>query len=285
MNVGNSDGHGAALNKSSSVNVSRNKTLLVHALGISNPDAASVFFVVSFIVTLGWMADTLLLLLQGVFDHSRIPSVSACVIGLLPFVFVLGIGWSRWKNARKKRIKARASEVKIEPHRGVVLFLSMLSDSHLADIQAGKEPEASDKRYSWRQCERGLDEHRERLEKVWLVCSTQSYSQFEDFVKFYGPRFPGVSFARAADSGVDFENVSDVVDTIEDIYANLPGDMDITEVMIDITGGQKPNSVAAVMAVLAEYGREFQYVQTNPPNKAISYRFATKLIGHGVVEQ
>jgi hypothetical protein len=81
---------------------------------------------------------------------------------------------------------------------------------------------------------------------------------------------------------VGFEDVSSMVDVLEEVYQALPSDMDETDVVIDITSGQKPTSIAGFMASLVRKTRKVQYVQTSEPYAVKTYRYDTKVLGAGV---
>ncbi len=62
--------------------------------------------------------------------------------------------------------------------------------------------------------------------------------------------------------GIDFENFQELVDAVEDAYAVLDKmKIPAKRILIDVTGGLKPSSVAGATAALGE-GRRFQYVST-----------------------
>lgn len=61
-------------------------------------------------------------------------------------------------------------------------------------------------------------------------------------------------------NGVDFKDVKEVFNVIEDFYKRP--DIKPKDVLVDITGGQKTNSIAGGIATLA-VGRRFQYIGTN----------------------
>jgi len=64
--------------------------------------------------------------------------------------------------------------------------------------------------------------------------------------------------------GIDFENLKENLDAIEEAYNYLKNDEKINEkdIIIDATGGQKIQSSAAAFSSLA-YDRIFIYVSTN----------------------
>lgn len=71
----------------------------------------------------------------------------------------------------------------------------------------------------------------------------------------------GLTANQRWDNGVDFENAQELVDSIGETYLALNevhlGD---DEIMVDVTGGQKPSSIAGAAVSLERGGRRFQYV-------------------------
>jgi hypothetical protein len=61
--------------------------------------------------------------------------------------------------------------------------------------------------------------------------------------------------------GVDFEAAQDMVDALDTIYKSLNADYKDNEIMVDVTGGQKPPAVVGAAVALEDY-RLFQYVST-----------------------
>ncbi len=72
--------------------------------------------------------------------------------------------------------------------------------------------------------------------------------------------------------GVDFENVNEIEGALDAVitHAKKDGKFSDADIVIDITGGQKPTSA---VATIFTFGREIivQYVQTNHPFKVVAY--------------
>lgn len=70
--------------------------------------------------------------------------------------------------------------------------------------------------------------------------------------------------------GIDFEDVEEVFNAIKEFYKNVKQkDFKEEHIIVDITGGQKTNSVAGAIATLAR-NRKFQYVSTRD-KRVLSY--------------
>ncbi len=74
--------------------------------------------------------------------------------------------------------------------------------------------------------------------------------------------FPSISIIEYKKGGIDFQDVKEIFNTIEEIYRELAQeDIKEKEIIVDVTGGQVPTSIGAAMATLSR-GRQFQYVST-----------------------
>ena len=267
----------------SELDASRHKAMFAEVVGISNPDGRSFTFLLLFLTSLGWFADTSFALLQAMLGNVPWSSCSYYLIGICPFFVVTGWGWSRWRAARRRKVQLRATARDVDPHTGVILFLSKIGNPQFVRRLEQHDPTVLDaERFPWKMCHYALERHRSRLRRVWVVCSADSAAQYHYFVELLRPLFPEVTFDRIGGDGVDFEDMEAVVETIEQILHSLPPDIDESDVMIDITGGQKPNSIAGALVTLVGIGREFQYVQTNPPHGVKTYAYHIAAIGRRI---
>jgi len=265
------------------MDASRHKAMFAEVVGISNPDGRSFVFLVLFLSSLGWFSDTLFNLLQAMLGNMGWQVWSYYLIGICPFFAVSGWGWSRWQAAKSRKVRLRATTQDVDPHAGVILFLSKVPEQYDDRLESGDASVLDAERFAWKMCQYGLEKHRTRLRKVWVVCSSASACQYKYFASLFQPLFDGVEFEQVGtESGVDFEEMEAVVSTIEDVLHALPHDMDESDVMIDITGGQKPNSIAGAMVTLVNAGREFQYVQTNEPHAVKTYAYQVSAIGRKI---
>lgn len=146
--------------------------------------------------------------------------------------------------------------------------------------------------WPWEMPLRAIKKHLDKLETVILICSWESLIQvhfFLDLCRHY-PVLANRRFmllllkgeeARLFDTAsqfsltnfpaLDFENFAELFQSFSDLFQQV-ADLGYHEkdVMIDLTGGQKPNSV---VAALFTFNRKIkaQYIQTNHPWKVISY--------------
>lgn len=82
--------------------------------------------------------------------------------------------------------------------------------------------------------------------------------------------FPSLEVIELKMGGIDFEDVKEVFNAIKEFYKNVK-QKGFTEehTIVDITGGQKTNSIAGAIATLAK-DRKFQYVSTKD-KRVLSY--------------
>ena len=68
----------------------------------------------------------------------------------------------------------------------------------------------------------------------------------------------------AFEQGLGFEDIKQCVAVLNRLYQSLRRrEVRERDILIDITGGQKPNSVAGAAAAITVPGREFQYISTH----------------------
>jgi len=263
------------------IDVSRRKAAFAEVVGISNPNFGSFLFLVFFLSSLGWMSDSVFVLVQSSLGNVNFPGWSYLLLGISPFFLVTSWGWLRWKSAKQHKVRLRAASKEVEPHEGVILFLSNIRNpAQIEKLKAGDPSVLEDAFFSWKMCQRGLEKHRDSLRNIWVICSHESAGQFQWFVSLFSTQFEHVEFIRVGgEDGLDFENMEEIVSAIEEVLHVLPHDMDESEVIIDITSGQKSNSVAGALVTLADPCREFQYVQTNEPYEVKTYAYHITTIG------
>lgn len=260
---------------------------LQHLLGTGR--GRSVVLVILFLVTLGWFTDSLFewlsdagLLLKGrsVEDWWPLHRVVAVVAFPLYVVFLWGLA----RRARQ-RLRPQVRQDDDPPRaRGLVLFLSTLKDEELTEIRGALRSGLTSVdefrhrfgRCSWRMPIEALAYHHDRLRHVLVLVSAgaptgpgsvEQYALFRDLVLSLFPA-PGLAVDPVGvcdpryEAGVDFEDLPALAEAAEDAYARLVGlGLRMSDVLIDVTGGQKPSAIAGAAVALAE-GRCIQYVST-----------------------
>ncbi len=209
------------------------------------------------------------------------------ISGVLPVA--LFAVWVRMRQLRK-RIR-----LKVEPRRppqacrGLIVFLSRAPK----DFELAQELLASPERLGtvtdksgrerfgggWRMLWEALAYHLDRLECVLVIASgggtagtVQHFQVFRDLAVLYchhsKPEVVGLHElpdAKAEFScGVDFEDPEKLLRALEFCYVELgrKGIPDY-EIMLDVTGGQKPASVVAGAYAMDRSDRRCEYVSTN----------------------
>jgi hypothetical protein len=266
-----------------SAQAAKNKAILSDILGVSNPSFGNIIVVLLFIIFLGWFTDSLFALFSYCLGSNKPIYTAEVWLGIIPFIILLSFMLVRWKfyqNKARMQTKIRA----ITPHEGVILFLSPIQDDLYQSLQQGNLTSMNNT--PWKMVLLGLSKHRDTLKHVWVLVSKESSAQFKLFEEIFSAEFPDVEFHKVGGTqGLDFNHVAGLVENIEDIFDNLPKDIDEVEVVIDITGGFKTASIAGMMASLVSPLREIQYVQTIDPHDVLTYGFEVKNIGKTIKEQ
>lgn len=169
-------------------------------------------------------------------------------------LFLSPIGPANIRHARQEKIES----------------LTENRNSHLID-ELKKEIEHS---WSWAMPIKAIEHHKNRLEKLYIVPSHETYQDFEYFKKLLKLIFPENSFEihlfPRHKKGIDFFNIEEVFNTVKE-FINEIKKMKIkdNDILIDITGGTVPVSVGSAIAV-SIMGKNAQYVLTTT-KKVITY--------------
>jgi hypothetical protein len=133
---------------------------------------------------------------------------------------------------------------------------------------------------SWRMPLEAIAHHRSRLRWVVVIPSRDgdlrqdgTWRSLEDFRKLVTAlaEKPNLQIRSLAEltskelwaEGVDFEDAQMLVDSIDATYSALnAAGIEDSEIMVDVTGGQKPTSIAGAAVALEKRRRKFQYVST-----------------------
>lgn len=141
--------------------------------------------------------------------------------------------------------------------------------------------------WSWQQMLRAIEAH-PHVERIYLIGS-QGGSQGDsaasscehaalagELIRTYRPSV-SIDIRPRPGQGVDFEDMSALLDEIDSIldHAGQQG-YEESDVMIDITGGQKTASIAGALATLHRSALEFQYVSTHAPYRIIRFNASTE---------
>ncbi len=260
-----------------------------HLLG--SGDLRVIAGVVALLVGLGWFTDSLFEWLTDFgtwFGGGTIttwwPLHRLLAVG---FFLVALLCLAQLARGARKRYRPRvASDPAPAPVRGLILFLSNLPPDRVAELKERitafadlDDFRANFGDLNWRMPLEAIAYHRARLQYVTVICSRDEsgdqspkvlgsavqWPLFRDLAaRLFAPTTFSLRDAAQLDSrytgGVSFEDVDLISQVTDDAYTDLlRRGLPIDQILIDVTGGQKPNAVAATAVALAE-GRRIQYV-------------------------
>ena len=222
--------------------------------------AVTIFLVlVLFSIANSWLPDALSSLLSDKNRNSVMLGISGVIwLGFLASALYLASG-----------VEFDVSEESPRKKRALILFLSDLRNEEsvkeaIEGLKTGRESlENFDlNRFDrWRMPYEAIKYHLPRLESVVVITSDRSSPQFPTFkelVKTVFPKKLNVEERKLE----NFESVKRIFEEISSIYKSLKNrGIKERDVIIDVTSGQKTNSIAAAFMTLY-YDREFQYVST-----------------------
>jgi len=252
----------------------------------ATPSGTAAVLLLLLLVLFAWFTNTSYTLLLSLGDSAQLKAELGkwtTWVALLAFPAAFaGLWW--FAGRASDGIRVVVTQHSPERVRGLILFLSHPGrnpntlQQQLEQVPAdpGALLESLD-RHSWRMPLTAIDYHRSRLEKLVVIASADigsgdkldpgSWRHLDLFKKAV------TRLGLAPDSliilpqdfprGVGFENAGDLVEAVDQAYAQLQelGIRD-REVLIDITGGQKICTVAGAAGALAD-NRLFQYVSTH----------------------
>ncbi len=120
---------------------------------------------------------------------------------------------------------------------------------------------------SWQMPIEAINYHLPKLENVFVILSSTSKEQFEEFESLVNRLFPDQKIniiPIGLSENIDFENVTQVQDAVRKVYKMIEKEYKGNEkdTIIDITGGQKVVSIVGALQTIIN-DREFQYVSTS----------------------
>ncbi len=203
---------------------------------------------------------------------------------LVPFgvlAVVSGLLYRVSRSAARQLVPRADVENSPRPVKVLILFLS--PPGNLDDYKkiSGKldDPTLGRKfgTLRWRMPIAAIQHHISRLERVIVMASSGNCGTFGHVKAFEGlvaallPRghtlrieTSGEYLGLQAYKGVDFEDPKELIDELGRIYAKLRDDrVKEHDILIDVTGGTKVNTSAAVAFASLVPDRAFQYVSTN----------------------
>ena len=216
------------------------------------------FILTAFAIAVSWIPDGLGLLFNMWFGIEKLSYIQ--IVGgfiLLVTLFIVGNYFLK-KNYPKIEIYSEEAPKK----ENLIIFLSPVNNkpeiSSFEDFKKVKTP--------WQMPAVAVKHHLPKLKNLFVILSNKSKNNFEDFKEFLNSLFPDSNiniYPVGYDKDIDFENMDDLKDIIEEVYETIKkkDKRKEREAIIDITGGQKLVSIVGAVQTLIE-GSTFQYVST-----------------------
>jgi len=246
-------------------------------VGSKNFGWLSVFYLCLFFVASAWFADGLTEYIDYLLDGSG-PAVLN--YKLLISIFIIILFWLIVANiTQTDNDKILVNNDQSLPVRRLVLFLSNFQKYAGKELSVLKsdgvtkeslENALAEKSFrfdllldtSWEMPFLAIQHHISKLQHIVLVSSSggkRSSLESGLFIQLVHSIYPNI---RIEEQTVDFENLEQIFDWINHVYEKSRQEgLKESDVLVDITGGQKTNSIAAAIATLA-IGRQFEYITT-----------------------
>lgn len=258
-------------------------------------------------MTQSWLADGLAgpTLFEDWFGAERAATHRVCILAVVFLVSLMAWWWLI--SLRRLFLPARTlAQGQVQPRKVLIMMVSpkdyvRLSKSNdvvtvthgTTDIpmtgELSKDIEAL--RWKWQQLLRALVPHisEGKLEMVYLIGTRDktlpdgkinpgSYRDLNDCVSLL-ELYLGSGMVRPYREGIDSENLSEIQTAIEEIVSWAKADHHKdNDIIIDVTGGQKTQSIAGALVALTSPRLEFQYVETNPPFHVIGYNVVNEYL-------
>ena len=203
-----------------------------------------------------WLPDGLSALFKGDYTIATIQIAVSSLILICVFVYA-------HRQARTRFL------YKIEPidkgskkFKALVIFLSADEPSNYEHIKSVKD--FGRKRLPWEIPILAIREHVDTLEVLIIMSSEKSGSQLTDFIELVKRLFPRMGELKViTPEPVDYEDMVQMQERLESIYEELGRrGFKESDVLIDVTGGTKPVSIAGAATTTPYPYRYFQYIST-----------------------
>ena len=225
---------------------------------------------VIFAIAISWIPDGLSSVLSQFIPKNYFPYIQFLTgFGLLLILFFIGNHFMKKKLPNLEIISEPPAKKK-----NLILFLSPSGDVS----QINSFEDFKNIRTPWQMPVVAIRYHLPELKNVYVILSSRSKTQFEDFVLLIKKLFPEQNLnivPIGLDKNIDFENMEELKEIIEQTYDLIKRKYKSKdkEIIIDITGGQKLVSIVGALQTLIK-DREFQYVSTSDYNvKSFDIRY------------
>lgn len=240
------------------------KRLAETFLGKKNFSWWAIFYATIIFIATGWLPD-------GIAELLKVEGVYKTAISLLILLFI-GI-----QLKRALKYEERIEVIMKEPAKVDVLaiFLSPLQRKlKPEDIQQALSEDKLEKKTlegtEWEMPIKAIEHHFGKLKSLYVFTSKQTSPLMPLFSKTINKLFPSIEVVEFKEGGIEFQDIKEVFKSVEELYRKIKADnIGEENIIVDVTGGQATNSIAAAIATLA-IGRKFQYISTRD-KRAFSY--------------
>ncbi|MCF8382794.1 MAG: hypothetical protein K9G39_04250 [Chlorobium sp.] len=227
------------------------------------------------LLAIGWIPDGIADLFNCQWRGCGWPVCLECSYKIL--ISFLIIAFFRWRilQAMRYQVTIAVNPSSPQPVQVLGLFLSPVATTakEQEDAVAAITKSINEKSLAleffdgkkWEMPLKAISYHKSRLKKVLLFTSSGAHGtsamsgDFRKVVQFF---YPAIQVDEIKSGGMNFEDVEEVFKAVENFFLrNEKENVKESDMLVDITGGQKTNSIAAAIATLAT-GRNFQYIST-----------------------
>lgn len=231
----------------------------------------------------GWVGDSALELIRhGITDATIHPEwdtlLAIFTIGLIAMIWAFQYIYRHGRDYLPTR--TLSSGATATPHKVLLYFVSPpLRDNASFDDQTGwlvndhrlntltlDEAIKKSRRWNGAQLLRSVNHHKEELERVYLFGSQGNRGSHQHLEKIHRLLAPYIRPEVAVTNhpqALNFEDVDALHGAIISAVRSLEKEgYKHSDIMIDITGGQKTTSIAGALATVHMQDLEFEYVQT-----------------------
>ncbi|NTW83694.1 MAG: hypothetical protein HGB36_10065 [Chlorobiaceae bacterium] len=255
-----------------SMHALRVKRFAESMFGKKNTSAVAVIYAALVFIAVGWLPQGIADLVECNWQES---CWLICSYKFLTSVAILGL--FAWQLQRVSREDDKLEVKKQTPAevKALGIFLSTIGkEDHLIQAEINRiERSLKDNTISmatfldkqWEMPLIAIRYHQRRLETLYVFTSEGEKGSavlMPVFKQVVESLYPSLKIEVLEPKGIDYEDVKQVFNKVETFYEMAKNDgYAENEIIIDVTGGQKPNTIAASIATLVS-GRKFQYIST-----------------------
>jgi len=263
--------------------------------GSKNPTFRILLLVILFIIISGWLPEVLSELLTYIIKILSIEISFARMIQLVICFVIIGyfiFGIKRLNkyfsplvvNVDENPQLVKSLLVFLSPIGGITdAEIKFIKDNKNIDINSREDiiktlssnkdliekfrkDDAFNKYWSWAMSVKAIEHHLGRLENLYVITSTQTHNDFDNFKKLIEMFFPSsnlniIEYPEST-TGIDFSDVKAIYNQVNAFFNDMKEKkLKDSDILVDVTGGLVTTSIGAVMATLTR-GRSAEYVST-----------------------